>query len=95
MPGHLSSADAVDVLQGTKRSSAAEGLVLLCPLQVRLHCGLQHENIISLYAAWQEAGNVVLLQVRTVTGAAAQGAPRIHRCRFTPTAQLYIRCLLE
>jgi hypothetical protein len=33
-------------------------------LQVRLHIGLQHENIISLHAAWQEAGNVVLVQVR-------------------------------
>jgi hypothetical protein len=31
--------------------------------QVRLHIGLQHENIITLYAAWQEAGNVVLVQV--------------------------------
>lgn len=31
--------------------------------EVRLHMGLQHENIIQLYASWQEAGNVVLLQV--------------------------------
>jgi aurora kinase len=30
--------------------------------EVRLHVALQHENIIGLYAAWQEAGNVVLLQ---------------------------------
>jgi serine/threonine protein kinase len=37
---------------------------LLCFVpQVRLHIGLQHENIIDLYAAWQEAGNVVLVQV--------------------------------
>lgn len=33
-------------------------------LQVRLHIGLDHENIISLYAAFQEAGNVVMVQVR-------------------------------
>lgn len=30
--------------------------------EVRLHIGLQHENVITLYAAWQEAGNVVLVQ---------------------------------
>ena len=49
--------------------------MLLSVLQVRLHCGLQHENVISLYAAWQEAGNVVLLQVCTVTGLAVA---RVH-----------------
>ncbi|WIA40877.1 hypothetical protein OEZ86_004542 [Tetradesmus obliquus] len=30
--------------------------------EVRLHIGLDHENIISLYAAFQEAGNVVMVQ---------------------------------
>jgi hypothetical protein len=40
-------------------------LLLLLLLQVRLHIGLDHENIISLYAAFQEAGNVVMVQVRT------------------------------
>lgn len=37
---------------------------VLCYMQVRLHIGLQHENVIGLYAAWQEAGNVVMVQVR-------------------------------
>lgn len=31
--------------------------------EVRLHIGLDHENIISLYVAFQEAGEVVLVQV--------------------------------
>jgi hypothetical protein len=41
----------------------APAVLLSLPLQVRLHIGLDHENIISLYAAFQEAGNVVMVQV--------------------------------
>jgi hypothetical protein len=31
--------------------------------EVRLHAAMEHENIIALHAAFQEAGSVVLVQV--------------------------------
>jgi hypothetical protein len=56
----------VDGTHGTAAdANVFVSFLLLLLLQVRMHIGLDHENIISLYAAFQEAGNVVMVQVGT------------------------------
>lgn len=52
--------------------------------EVRLHSGLQHENIVTMHAAWQEGDKVVMVQVRHQRGTMH---PRIHPAAFTTTAR--------